>query len=500
VPSASITRAEFNRESEHAVAVSHPHRYEKILVVLFLLTLPLSNPWVRGDGVGYYAFARALLIEHRLDFTKDWLSANNSFRAGRVDAHDHILATEYTANGHLDNHFAIGPTILWAPFLLVAHLGVQVNHVLGGHIPADGFSLPYTLAMCFGTACYGFLALWLSFQLGQRHLPEKWAFLATLGIWFASSFLVYMYFNPSWSHTHSAFVVALFLWYWDRTRGDRNWTQWLILGAIAGLMMNVYYLNGVVLLVPLIESCAIYANAFASGRPDSVMRLFLLNLLFAVTVIVAFLPTLITKKILYGSFLNMGYTEHWFLSSPALLKVCFSAEHGLFSWTPIILPAVVGLFFLRRREPLLGYSCIVVFIAYLYVIGCYEDWAGISSFGSRFFVSLTPIFILGLAAFFDWLERVWQERRAAILAVSVTAVLIIWNLGLVFQWGVHLIPARGPISWRDAAYNQVAVVPVEAMRTVKSYLTRRKQLMRNIEQTDIEQSKSHRPASSETAQ
>ena len=139
-------------------------------------------------------------------------------------------------------------------------------------------------------------------------------------------------------------------------------------------------------------------------------------------------------------------------------------------------------------------------LAYLYVIGCYEDWAGISSFGSRFFVSLTPLFILGLAAFFDWLERVWQERRAAILAVSVTAVLIIWNLGLVFQWGVHLIPARGPISWRDAAYNQVAVVPVEAMRTVKSYLTRRKQLMRNIEQTDIEQSKSHRPASSEPTQ
>ena len=70
-------------------------------------------------------------------------------------------------------------------------------------------------------------------------------------------------------------MVALFLWYWDRTRGDRNWTQWLILGAIAGLMMNVYYLNGVVLLVPLMESCAGYATAFASRRTDSVVRLFL---------------------------------------------------------------------------------------------------------------------------------------------------------------------------------------------------------------------------------
>ena len=65
-----------------------------------------------------------------------------------------------------------------------------------------------------------------------------------------------------------------------------------------------------------------------------------------------------------------------------------------------------------------------------------------------------------------------------------------WNLGLIFQWGTHLIPARGPISWRDAAYNQVAVVPVEATRTLEAYLTRRKQLMHRIEQQDVDHLKS----------
>jgi len=499
VSSASITRAGFNGATENAVVASKPRKYEAILVLLFILTIPLSNPWVRGDGVGYYAFARALLIEHRLDFQKDWLAANSSFRVGRVDSQDHILPTEYTSTKHLDNHFAIGPAILWLPFLLVAQLVVQANHILGGHVPADGFSPPYTLAMCFGTACYGFLALWLSFRLGRKYLAEKWVFLAIIGIWFASSLPVYMYFNPSWSHTHSAFVVALFLWYWDRTRPDRTWWQWIILGAIAGLMINVYYVNAVLLLVPLIECCREYVNAIAAKQPESVLRLFVLNLLFAIVTILAFLPTLITKKILYGSFFDMGYGEQWFLSSPAILKVCFSAEHGLFSWTPIILIAVAGLFFLRRRDSLLGYSCIAVFIVYLYAIGSYQDWAGISSFGSRFFVSLTPIFILGLAASFERLDQTWRERRATILAVSVTAVLIIWNLGLVFQWGVHLIPARGAISWRDMAYNQVAVVPVEATRTVKSYLTHRTQLMRHIEQTDM-QSKSQDAGSSNPTQ
>jgi hypothetical protein len=72
--------------------------------------------------------------------------------------------------------------------------------------------------------------------------------------------------------------------------------------------------------------------------------------------------------------------------------------------------------------------------------------------------------------------------------------LILWNLGLIFQWGTHLIPARGAISWRDAAYNQVAVVPEEVVRTVKSYLAQRKQLMRHLEQQDYEHLKSDQPS------
>ena len=91
-------------------------RYEKILVLVFFLSLPLINPWVRGDGVGYYAFARAFLIQHDLNFTQDWLRANPSFRMGRTDAEGNILSTEYTPTGHVDNHFSIGPAILWSRF------------------------------------------------------------------------------------------------------------------------------------------------------------------------------------------------------------------------------------------------------------------------------------------------------------------------------------------------------------------------------------------------
>jgi hypothetical protein len=464
-------------------------KYEKILAVLFLLSLPLINPWVRGDGVGYYAFARAILIEHQLDFEPDWQNANSSFRMGRIDPEGRVRPEEYTSTGHLDNHFSIGPAILWSPFLLVAEAAVKIDHAFGGNVVENGFSFPYIAAMALGTAFYGFLGLFLSFRLARKYLAERWAFWGTIGIWFASSLPVYMYFNPSWSHAHSAFVVALFFWYWDRTRGGRTWVQWLILGAISGLMLDVYYVNGVLLLVPLIESLDGYWRGIRERHMDDVGRLFLQNLLFSFTICIAFLPTLISKRIIYGNYLDFGYHKLWSWGSPAILKVAFASEHGLFSWTPIILLSVIGLVLLQKRDRMLSLCCVAAFAIYLFAIGCYDDWAGISSFGNRFFVSLTPIFVLGLAAFFDFLAGAISERRANIAAIATVSVLILWNAGMIFQWGTHLIPARGPISWRNAAYNQVAVVPEQAARTVESYFVRRKQLMGHIEGQDVEQLK-----------
>jgi len=472
-------------------------RYEKILAVVFVLTLPLVNPWVRGDGVGYYAFGRALLIEHDLDFEKDWQMANASFRMGRTDPEGNIAPAQYTGTNHLDNHFSIGPAILWSPFLITAHLAVLAWDVMGGHVPADGYARPYLVAMALSTALYGFLAAWISFRLARKYVPEKWAFLGALGIWFASSLPVYMYFNPSWSHAHSAFMVAVFVWYWDRTRNCRSWTQWIILGAMGGLMMDIYYPNGILLLFPLLESLTGYWYDLSHADAKSFGRLLLKNALFAGVAFVAFLPTLVSKKIIYGSFWNFGYTEQWSCDSPALLKVCFSADHGLFSWTPITILSVIGLILLWYRDRILAAYSTTAFAAYLYVIGCYQNWHGLSSFGNRFFVSFTVLFILGLSSLFDWLARAWNERRTRILTQAMTAVLALWNLGLIFQWGMHLIPTRGPISWREAGYNQVAVVPFVATRTFKSYLLRRTQLMSHIEEEDVKHLRSRQPESSQ---
>ena len=473
-------------------------RFEWILLILFLLTLPLLNPWVRGDGVGYYAYARAPLIEHSLDFTHDYQSANESFREGRLDENGQPKEDQRTRTGHLDNHFSVGPAMLWSPFLLVAHGCVLLARALGSNVSADGFSSPYRYAMAFGTGLYGFLALVFSFRLARKYVGPLWSFVATIAVWWASSLPVYIYFNPSWSHAHSAFLVALFLWYWDGTRESRSLAQWILLGVIVGLMLDVYYANLMVVSVLVIEAVGQYAKILRSGRAavQSFLELLTRHLLFGLVVIVVMIPTFISRWIVYGGPFETGYVSirDFLWRSPVFFGVLFSSDHGLLSWTPLLGLAILGLLFFTFRLPKVGIPFFTSLVAFYLFISIYPDWTGISSYGNRFFVSLTPLFILGLAYLLERAAVHFPKPQIALAVCSgVLACFVLWNLGFIYQWGTHLVPTRGPISFRQAAYNEFYVVPKQMTSVLRSYFFRRSDLMRQIEQRDIRQLKNASP-------
>jgi hypothetical protein len=466
----------------------------KLLFVLFLVTLPLANPWVRGDGVGYYAYLRSALIDHDLRFENDYLAANESFLMSRVDAQGHLLPSLYTKTGYVANHFSVGPAILWAPVLVPVHLTVLLARHLGVNVAANGYSHPYLLAMAMTTATYGFLSLFLALRVARKYFPERWALLATVGIWFASSLPIYMYFNPSWSHSFSAFSVSLFLWYWERTRGRRTRGQWAILGLFAGLMGNVYYPNAIVLIFPGMEVLqSLRSTKMASVLFSDLIRKVAVDCgVFFAVFAVSLLPTFISRQIIYGSPFETGYPSlsTWNWTSPVLLKVLFSSDHGMFTWTPVLILATAGIYFLIKRDALLGLSSLLTFLAFYYFIASYSDWDGLSGFGNRFFVSLTPIFILGLTALLsavsDWLGK---PARAMAAAFPVLALLVIWNGAFIFQWGTHMVPARGEISWRTMIHNQFVEVPLRLTHSLRTYFTHREDMMQHIEREDIDQQK-----------
>ena len=442
-------------------------KYEKALLLVFLASLPFLHAVVNGDGIGYYAYVRSPLVDHNLQFATDWKDPVSELET--IFPPYRSIQNPVTKTGHLPNYYSVGPAMLWSPFLAVTHLTVLGLRRMGWEIAADGHSWPYLATMAFATALYGFAGLCLAFAMARKFVDERWAFWATIGMWLGSAMPGYMYLLPAWSHTHSVFATALFLWYWLRGRGTtRTVAQWLVLGLLSGLMVDVNQLNAVFAVAAGYDALASYAEIWRApgGRRERLVGALRCHLTYALGIVIAMTPMFVARQIVFGNPLAVGpyAPRFWNWTAPAFSQVLFSTSHGLLVFTPIVVLAMAGLLWLRKLDRRVGAVCLLVTVILYVLICCYPWPLGVVGFGARYFVALTPIFILGLAALFAWAAGLWPDARAAALRiVPVTVLFIVWNLGLVYQWQTHLLPRYGGVYWDELLYNQFRVVPGQAL-------------------------------------
>jgi hypothetical protein len=201
--------------------------------------------------------------------------------------------------------------------------------------------------------------------------------------------------------------------------------------------------------------------------------------MFAAVAAIVALPQWIGKSVIYGSPFATGYRDQFFWWSPRLWDTLFSSNHGAILWTPVILVGVAGLALLRRDARILWMSAAMVL--FYVTIASYQNWHGLSSFGNRFFISLTLPLIIGVAAVFDRASR--HGRRAALAAYGVSVLLIAWNAGLAFQWVSKMIPNRGPVNMNLVIVQQTQI-PHYVLSYGYRYFTDRDNLIAEIERRD----------------
>jgi len=450
-----------------------PSGGERWLALALLLTLPLANPYPRGEGNGHYAYLPSLVIDHDLQFDDEYRHGdpdflNSTFR--RADAQPWPPLRMPT--GYLRNPQAVGAALLWAPAFLQAHALMLVLRALGLPVDADGYGLAYRAAVATASAVMGMLALLLAHRAARRVVGGFAALAAVAALWLASPLPVYMYFLPFYGHAPAAFVAALFLWYWLARRPLGGPTQWATWGAIGGLLFATDHLAALLLVAMAFEG----VSALRRLGPGAAGRDLVAG---AAGLLLGALPELAVKAILHGSPLRSGRLNRFFWTSPQWSEVGFSSQHGLFVWTPVLLLGVIGLLLLLRRpgQRAVAAALLATFGLTYFVVACYEAWHGASSFGNRFFVPLTAAFALGLATLVDDVLAALRGRvpaRAAQAALAGgLALLAAWNLGFVFQWGSGMVPRQGPVDLRVVARNQVQAVPQRVAGFALRYLRAR---------------------------
>jgi hypothetical protein len=459
------------------------------LVVLFVATVPFVNPYIRGDGNGYFAYVRSAVIDGDLQFENEFRRGDPAFRSLVFDEAGRLRPERRTPTGHVWNQWAVGPALVWLPPFLLAHAAVRIASVARMPVSSDGYSAPYRWSCAVVTAICGFGAVLLGLRSAERFAPAWAATAAAFGIWLASPLPVYMYFLPFHVHALAAFSAALFCWYWLRTFDGRSPKQWFVWGLLGGFMVTIYQIQMALWVVAIVELARLRggsARLTAGGA-------------FGVGAVVALLPHLAAKWILNGSPFVSGYRDEFMWLSPRLLEVALATEHGMFVWTPVLLIAFCGLLLSFRYNRAVAAAMFGSFAALYYVVASYQNWHGLSSFGNRFFVSLTPLFIIALAMLLDAIApmplrsssgQAGRSLRAAgvtsrVACVGLLALLSAWNAGLMFQWGTDIIDNRGPVSFRQVIINQFTVVPHRLTGFLHRYFTDRTALTHEVEQQDL---------------
>lgn len=390
---------------------------------------------VVGDAVHYFVYLRSLVFDGDLHFQNEYVRL---YRLSLPAPPDTEWVFTPLPTGYIRNVMPIGTALAWAPLYLVTTVGVWVTHALGGAIPVDGFSRPFQLSAAFSGIVAATAAAWLAFRTARDLFGSAPALWATLAVWLGSSALYYSLVSPTYSHATSMLATSLAMYGWWRTRERRTSGRYALVGVLVGLAALVRPQDAVFLAVPLVD-CASAALTAPRTRA-AVLRSAWHALVTCGAAALAFSPQLVVWSTIYGSPLlvpqGAGFMR-W--SEPHLLAVLFSTFRGLFTWTPVVLVGVAGLWLVRLEHRVLAVGCAATFVLSWYVNAAVADWWAGEAFGARRFLSCYPLFVIGCAAV---LAR-W--RGHAVRCAVAVAVVVAFNMLLLFQYQVFL---KG---WRDIA-------------------------------------------------
>jgi hypothetical protein len=303
---------------------------------------------IDGDAVQYYVYLRSLVFDADLDFANDYRLLYPS--AGRDGSTENIWLTSKTPTGRPPNLMSIGPALLWSPLFLATYGILMLVRSLGVAVPLDGIAPPFLLSVGVAGIAYATLGAYCSYRACRLLFEARPAFWSALVAWLATPAVYYSLVSPTYSHATSMFAVALFVYLWLKWRGGMSVGRCFALGLIGGLAALVRWQDVIVIGLPLLDLLRAVA-----GRRLRLSSATTRGMLLAGGLAIGLLPQFLAWHAIYGQFVLMpqgsGFMQ-W--RSPAVLSLLFSLQHGLFSWTPAVLVAVVGFYPLVRREASVG--------------------------------------------------------------------------------------------------------------------------------------------------
>jgi hypothetical protein len=382
--------------------------------VIISVWLVLSLLWLRPgllvpDGAGYFSYLPSVYFGGDLLLFDEW-GRTGQIRDGR------IFHKEITSTSHLGNHWTVGASLFWAPAYVFADM---LAPVVSPRSSRDGFSLPYNVAAVSSSAFLALLTLLVGFKVLRRLEVQPYVAAASaLAVLLGTPLLWYGLQHATMAHAAAAFSTTAAVAIALRLRDEARPSDAALCGILVGLSFSVRPQNAIIVIVPLIVAGA-------------QLRTYRAALLFGGGGLLGAMPQLIVSFWLYGN--PLGFVSLSRSGDPGrawrpfekvwIFEPLFSWYHGLFTWSPITIAALVGLVILYRKNRPVATAGIVIFLLQWVINATLErTFWGATAFGQRRSDVWTVFAIMGIAALMSATARTWM--RAAIAAAAAWTLLL----------------------------------------------------------------------------
>ncbi len=395
------------------------------VLILFRFTIPPVN-MLTWDVFGYYLYLPSHFIQHDIALqNQEWITQ-------LLDKYE-PTSTLYQAiqieNGNWVMKYSMGMSFLYAPFFFIAHL---IAELLG--YPADGLSLPYQITLSIGGLIYAIIGLIYFSKVLRHFFDQKVTSIVLILIFFGTNYFQLTIFDGTLlSHNFLFMLYSILIYFTIKFYQDFKLKNTVIIGFTAGLITLVRPSEGICILIPLLW-CNSSENYFTS-KIKLLKTQFLPLVLASVCFLIMLLPQLIYWKSVTGHYLFYSYTnpgEGFDFFFPHTYNFLFSFRKGWFIYTPLILFAFTGLYFLYKKNKALSISIFSFILLDIYICSSWSNWwyAG-GSFSSR---SLVPIYSLLAIPLGFLIEKITLSKQKKSLFYPVFGFFILLNLFQTWQF------------------------------------------------------------------
>ena len=419
-----------------------------IVITIYLLHIFNVRFWnqekgiIYWDPISYYAYLPATFIYKDLSL---------KFIHDGKDDYGNQFWPEVTKDDKFVIKTSMGLSYLYSPFFFAAHA-----YAKNSDFKANGFTKPYQMAMQFSSIFYLLFGLFFLLKILRRYFKEWVIAVTIIAIGLGTNLIEYTTREPIMSHSFSFTFITIFIWLTIKWHENKSIGLSILTGLVFGLIFLIRPTNIVVFLFFILYG--------VSSRKDFLPKIrelfFNWKSLLIITffTILVWVPQFVYWKYATGHWLFYSYTDNegFFWTQPEIWKGLFGIRKGFFIYTPIMIFAIIGMFYVKRFAKEFVIAVPVVFIIATYIIFAWWAWWYGGSFGMRAYIDYYGFLAIPMAAF---LQKILDFRKIfkylAICSFSLTFLLGVYFYIKYYYHSIH----HDSMTWKAMKYSFFKIHP-----------------------------------------